>query len=123
MATVNVIAADTDKEARRLFTSQQQAFVNLRRGMPGLLPKPIDDIERYATPAERMGVDHALRYSFVSSPDTVEEGLREFMQRIQPDELMITSHIHNHAARLKSLEIAAEVRHRLSESTPDRIAS
>ena len=122
MATVNVIAADTDEEARRLFTSQQQAFLNLRRGAPGRLPAPIDDIEEYASPMELAGVSHALRYAFVGSAETVERGLRTFLARVRPDELMITAHIHSHEARLRSLEIAAEVKARLGAASERRSA-
>ena len=67
MLTVNVFAADTDAEARRYFTSLQQAFINLRRGTPGKLPAPIDDIEAYGSPEERAGLVHALSCSFVGT--------------------------------------------------------
>jgi luciferase family oxidoreductase group 1 len=114
MLTVNVYAADTDAEARRHFTSLQQAFVNLRRGSPGQVPPPIDDIERFWLPEEKAGVLHALSCSFVGSPATVEQGLREFLARTQPDELMIAGHFHDHAARLRSLELTAQVRDQIS---------
>ncbi len=113
MATVNVIAAETDAEAQRHFSSQQQAFINLRRGTPGMLPPPIDDLDAYATPLERAGVAHSLRYAFVGSPETVERGLRAFIDRVKPDELMITAHIYDHATRLKSLEIVAGMMERM----------
>ena len=74
MVGANVVAADTDAEARRLFTSLQQSFVNLRRGAFGQVPPPIDDIDSYWSPTEKAGVEHALRYSFVGSPPTVERG-------------------------------------------------
>ena len=114
MLTVNVFAADTDAEARRHFTSLQQAFLNLRRGRPGPVPPPIDDIEGFWSPAERAGVEHALACSFVGSADTVEKGLRDFMARTRPDELMIAGHFHDHAARLRSLDITAQVRERIN---------
>jgi luciferase family oxidoreductase group 1 len=114
MLTVNVFAADSDAEARRNFTSLQQAFLNLRRGRPGQVPPPIDDIEGFWSPAERAGVEHALACSFVGTADTVEKGLRDFLARTQPDELMIAGHFFEHAARLRSLEITAEVRDRLN---------
>ena len=114
MLTVNVFAADTDPEARRHFTSLQQAFLNLRRGRPGQVPPPIDDIEGFWSPAERAGVEHALACSFVGSADTVEKGLRDFMARTRPDELMIAGHFHDHAARLRSLDITAQVRERIN---------
>jgi luciferase family oxidoreductase group 1 len=113
MLTVNVYAADSDAEARRHFTSLQQAFINLRRGMPGKVPPPIDDIESYGTPEERAGLAHALSCSFVGSAATIETGLREFIARHRPDELMIAGHFHDPNARLRSLEITAQVRDRL----------
>lgn len=106
----NVVVADTDAEARRLFTTQQQAFVNLRRGRPGLIPPPLDDIEAFWTPAEKLGVEHALACAVVGDPATAEAGLRAFIERHRPDELMITANVFDHAARLRSFELAAGVR-------------
>jgi luciferase family oxidoreductase group 1 len=116
MLTVNVFAADTDAEAARHFTSLQQAFLNLRRGRPGQVPAPVDNIEGFWSPGEKAGVEHALACSFVGAADTVERGLREFLARMRPDELMIAGHFYDHAARLRSLEITAAVRDRLSAS-------
>jgi luciferase family oxidoreductase group 1 len=113
MLTVNVYAADSDAEARRHFTCLQQAFINLRRGTPGKVPPPVDDIESYGSAEERAGLTHALSCSFVGSASTVERGLREFLARHQPDELMIAGHFHDPNARLRSLEITAETRERL----------
>ena len=110
MLALNVVAADTDAEARRLFTTQQQAFVNLRRGRPGLVPPPLasaEAMDAYCTPAERVGVDSALACAVVGSPDTVRTGLRAFVERYQPDELMLTANVFDHASRLKSFELAA----------------
>jgi luciferase family oxidoreductase group 1 len=109
MLGVNVFAAATDAEAQRLFTSLQQAFMRLRRGDPGQLPPPVDDIDALSTPIERAGVESALKYSMVGSPDTVRRGLTAFIDQTKADELMITGQIYDHAARLKSFEIAAEV--------------
>ena len=114
MLTVNVFAADTDAQARRHFTSLQQAFLNLRRGRPGQVPPPIDDIEGFWSAAEKAGVEHALSCSFVGAADTVEKGLRAFLARTKPDELMIAGHFYDHSARLRSLEITAEVRDRIN---------
>ena len=114
MLAANVLAADTDKEARRQFTSQQQSFINLRRGMPTQVPPPIDDMDAYWSPAEKAMVDHSLAVSFIGSADTVERGLRKFIDAMQPDELMITAHIYDQAARLRSIEIVAGVRDRLA---------
>lgn len=106
---VNVVAAETDQEARRLFTTQQQAFVNLRRGKSGLVPPPIDDIESFWLPHEKTGVEQALACSVVGSAETVRRGIRDFIQRHRPDELMLTANIFDHQARLASFRIAAEV--------------
>jgi luciferase family oxidoreductase group 1 len=114
MLTVNIFAADTHEEARRQFTSLQQAFLNLRRGRPGRVPPPIDDIERFWTPDEKAGVEHALRYSFVGSAETIERDLRAFLAKTQPDELMVAGHFYDPAARLRSLEITAQIRDRLT---------
>ena len=113
MLTVNVFAADTDEEARYHFTSLQQAFLSLRRGRPGKVPAPIDAMDSFWTPEEKAGVAHALMYSFVGSAATIEPALRAFLAKTQPDELMVAGHFHDHAARLRSLEIAAEVRDRI----------
>jgi luciferase family oxidoreductase group 1 len=118
MLALNVIAADTDAEALRLFTSQQQSFTNLRRGRPGQLPPPIDNIDDFWTPDERALSIQTLRYSHVGSAETIERGLREFIGAYRPDELMITGHIYDHDARLRSFEIAAQVRDRLADSKP-----
>ncbi|PYR37820.1 MAG: LLM class flavin-dependent oxidoreductase [Acidobacteria bacterium] len=107
MAGVSLVAADTDAAARRLFTSLQIQFVNLRRGRPGQLNPPVDSLEGLWSPAERAGVEHALRYAIVGSPDAVRRGLETFAADTGVDELMITSQIHDHAARLRSYEIAA----------------
>lgn len=114
MAGLNVIAADTDREARRLFTSLQQAFVNLRRGAPGRIPPPIDDIDTYCSPPEREMIDHALSRAIVGSPQTVERGLQEFIRETQADELMITANVYDHEARLKSFELISAIRQRLA---------
>ena len=76
MVAAGVVAAPTDAEARRHFTSTQQSFLKLRRGMPGQLPPPVVDIDSYASPAERASLNQALRYSFVGSPTTVARGLQ-----------------------------------------------
>jgi luciferase family oxidoreductase group 1 len=114
MLGINVVAAATNSEARRLFTTQQQSFINLRRGQPGLIPPPIDDIESYWTPTEKYGVEHALACAVVGDEPTVREGLSAFISRHQPDELMITTNVFDHAARCRSYEIAAGVRDALA---------
>ena len=109
MVGVNVFAADTDAEARRLFTSAQQQFANLVRGTRGLLPPPIDDIESYWSPMEKAQASGMLACSFVGSPDTIRRGLEGFIAQTGADELMVASAIFDHAARLRSYEILAEV--------------
>jgi luciferase family oxidoreductase group 1 len=109
MLALNVVAAETDAEARRLFTTQQQAFVNLRRGKPGLVPPPIDDIESFWEPHEKAGVERALACSVVGSPETVSAGIRAFADRHRPDELLLTANIFDHQKRLRSFELAAGV--------------
>jgi luciferase family oxidoreductase group 1 len=110
MPCVNVFAAETDDEARYLFTSLQQAFINLRRGQPGPLPPPINPSEAYWSEVEMAGVEHALRYSAVGSPETVRRWLESFIQETRADEIMLTAQIYDRAARLRSFEIVAGVR-------------
>jgi len=121
MMGVNVFAADTDEEARRHFTSVQQSFVNLRRGAPGPVPPPVDNIN--ASPFERAQIDHALAYSAVGSAQRVEEILRSIIGETRPDELIVTGHFYDHAARLRSFEITAQVRDRLAVSAPENAAA
>jgi alkanesulfonate monooxygenase SsuD/methylene tetrahydromethanopterin reductase-like flavin-dependent oxidoreductase (luciferase family) len=90
-----------------LFTTQQQAFVNLRRGRPGLIPPPIDDIEAFWTPIEKAGVERALACAVVGDAAEINDGLRAFVTRHRPDELMLTANLHDHASRVRSFEIAA----------------
>ena len=113
MLGINVVAADSDAEARRLFTTQQQSFINLRRGRPGLIPPPIDDIESYWTPPEKLMVERALACAVVGNADTVRDGIETFIARHKPDELLITANVFEHAARRHSFEIAAAARDRL----------
>jgi luciferase family oxidoreductase group 1 len=110
MACIGVFAAETDAEARRLFTSLQQSFLNLRRGTPGPLPRPADDLNRIASPMELAGVNAAFREAVVGSAETVRAGIEAFLERTAVDELMVTAAIYDHAARVRSLEIVAEVR-------------
>ena len=108
MLALSVVGADTDAQARRLFTTQQQAFVRLRRGMPGLVPPPVDDIEAFWAPHEKATVEQALACAVVGSPDTLARGIAAFAQRHRPDELMLTANIFDHRARLDSFALAAE---------------
>jgi luciferase family oxidoreductase group 1 len=123
MVGVNVFAADSDAEARRQFTSLQQAFINLRRGTPGQVPAPVDNIEARWSPMEKAGVEHSLKYSFVGSAQTIEQDLRAFIDSVKPDELMVTGMFHDHPARLRSFELTAQVRDKLAgqgEEASDR---
>jgi luciferase family oxidoreductase group 1 len=110
MLGFNVFAADTDEEAAFRATSMQQAFVNLRSGRPSRLPPPLADYPSRVGPQERALLDSVLSCSAVGSPGTVRAALQAFVARTGADELMITSQIFDHAARLRSYEIAAEVR-------------
>ena len=111
MLALNVVVADTDAEAARLFTTQQQSFANLRSGRPGLVPPPLASAaelrSRYA-PELLATVDQALSCAAVGSPATVAEQLAEFIARHQPDELIFTANIHDPAARLRSFELAMD---------------
>jgi luciferase family oxidoreductase group 1 len=109
MLGFNVFAADSDEEARLLFTSLQQAFVNLRRGQPGRLPPPSPGFEDQLSPMERMMIAQALSSTAVGSPDAVRLGLEAFVSRTGADELIVTSQIFNHTARLRSYEITAAI--------------
>ncbi|MCL4814215.1 MAG: LLM class flavin-dependent oxidoreductase [Vicinamibacteraceae bacterium] len=109
MVGVNVVVAGTDADARRLFTSHQQAFVNLRRGEPGPLPPPVDDIETRLAPFERAMVDEVLSVSVVGSPDTVRRGLDALVARVGPDELIAVSQIYDYEARLRSFELLSGI--------------
>ena len=104
-----VFAAETDAEARRLFTSAQLQFLSMVRGRPGKLPPPVDSIDELCTPAERAAIDERTRYAAVGSPETVRARLEEFLALTQADEIVVTGQIYDHAARLRSFEIAAEV--------------
>jgi luciferase family oxidoreductase group 1 len=109
MAGINVIAAETDAEARYLFTSAQQSFTNLFRGTRGRLLPPIDDIETYWSPSEKVQASRMLARSFVGSPETIRRGLERFMEETRVDEVMVAAAIFDQAARLRSYEILAEV--------------
>jgi luciferase family oxidoreductase group 1 len=109
MVGINVVAADTDEKARRLFTTVQQSFTNLLRGAPGKLQPPIDNIEEYWTPAEKHQASRMLKYSIVGSPETVRRDVESFVAQTRADELMVVSSLYDHAARIRSYEIVAEV--------------
>ena len=109
MLGVNMVVAETDAEAKRLFTSHQQAFVNLRRGTLGQLPPPDPDFLAGLNAHERWEVDQTLSVSMVGSVETVRAALDEFVALTQPDELIVVSQIFDHAARLRSYELTASL--------------
>jgi len=110
MVGVNAVAADTDAEARRLATSLQQQWINLRRGTPGLLQPPVDTMDGRWSPAEKAGVEHTLAYAAIGGPDTVARRLQAIIEMTRADELIVAGHIFDHQARLRSFEIVADVR-------------
>jgi luciferase family oxidoreductase group 1 len=107
MLAVGVFAADTDAEGARLRTSMQLAFARLRTGRPGKLPRPVDDIEKELGLGTLAAVNEALRVSATGSPATVRRQLADLVARYRPEEVILTGQIHDHAARLRSFEIAA----------------
>ena len=113
MVAANVVAADTEPAARRLFTSMQQQIVNLLRGTRGRLPPPIDDIETYWSPLEKAQASRMLACSFVGSRSRVRDGLARFKEETNADEIIVAAAIHDHRARLRSYEILAELRDEL----------
>ncbi len=115
MMAAGVCAAQTDSEAAYLRTSQILAFSRMRTGKPGKLPYPTDDLARQVPMAVRTQVDHALSCSATGSSATIREQLAALINTYRPDELLVTGMIHDHAARVRSFEIAAEVLTDLTE--------
>jgi luciferase family oxidoreductase group 1 len=110
MLGFNVFAADTDEQAQLLATSWQQSFVNLRSGRPSTLPPPVENYVQNLGPAAQDLLNHVLSCAAIGSPETVRTQLRQFIQQTGANELMITSNMFDHAARLRSYEITASVR-------------
>lgn len=113
MLGLNICAADTEDEARRLFSSHQQAMVNNRTGRPGRLPPPVDNYEERITPQIAALLQHVLACSLVGSPQTIKDGLAHFIENSGADEIMVTGQIYDHQARLNSFEIVAEAHNKL----------
>jgi luciferase family oxidoreductase group 1 len=113
MLGFNAIAADSDAEAELLSTSGQQAFVNLRTGRPGRLPPPKPGYKENLDPMAQTMLDQIFSCSAIGSAETVTAALKKFIERTQADELMITAHIFDHKARLRSYELVAEIQKRL----------
>jgi luciferase family oxidoreductase group 1 len=109
MLGLNVFAAETEAQARLLFTSVQQSFLNLRSGRPGRLPPPLEGFAEQLDPDAKAMLDRALACSVVGTPDAVRQGMKAFAARSGANELMVTAMIHDHQARLRSFEIAASV--------------
>jgi luciferase family oxidoreductase group 1 len=109
MVGVMGVAADTDEEAEKLFTSSQQQFVNLRKNVRGRFPRPVDSMEKFWTPMEKMSVEHTLRYAAVGSVPTIEAQLKEFLEETQADELIVSMPIHDIDKRLRSVELFASL--------------
>ncbi len=110
MAGINVVCADTDTEAQRLFTTHQQRFADMRRrGEAGLSKPPIDDIEDYWAPDERAMASHMLHYAAIGSPATVKEELERFNKLAQADELIVVTHTYEHEAEKRSFELLADI--------------
>src|SRR3978361_1476095 len=121
MAGVNVIAAPTDDEARRLATTQQMSFTNMFRGARGLSQPPIDDIESYWSPAEKIQAMGMLARSIVGAPAPVPAGMDALVAETVADELRILSDIYDHATRLRSFELIAEAAGISAEQKPSLV--
>ncbi|MCX7384559.1 MAG: LLM class flavin-dependent oxidoreductase [Alphaproteobacteria bacterium] len=119
MLGINVFAADSDAEAKRLFSSLQQAFINLRSGRPGKLPPPVDDMDARLDPRARVMLERALSCAVVGGPATIRTGLADFISRTGADELMVTAQIFDHSARRRSFELLAGVRREMAVMAPD----
>lgn len=109
MVGVNVIAADTDKEAKYLFTSSQQSFTRILRNARGTFPAPIDDIDTFWSPQEKQMASQMLSYSVVGAPDTIKAGITKILEETKADELMTVTSVYDTDAKIKSLEILAKL--------------
>ena len=107
MLGVNIVAADTDDRARFLASSGRESFASLRAGTPIQLPPPTREWEKEVVPFDAARLESAPSISLVGSAATVRAGLDVFLDRMQPDELIVVAHIYEHAARLRSYELVA----------------
>lgn len=105
IACVNVLAADTDAEAKRIATSLYLFALGVLRGTKRPLQPPVDSMEGYWLPPEEAAVHQMMHYSFVGGPEKVKTGLQFFLNETRVDEFMVVSHIYDHQARLRSYEI------------------
>lgn len=110
MIGASIYAADTDAEGARLFTSMQQQFLNMLRGVRGQLLPPVESMDGLWLAEEKAHIDQSLSCAVVGSPASVQSGLKELIERTGADEIMLAAQIFDHSARLRSFEIAAEVR-------------
>ncbi|WNN44832.1 luciferase-like monooxygenase [Winslowiella toletana] len=108
MVCVNVVAAESDRDARFLFTSMQQQFINLRRGKPGPLPAPVENMDNLWSPSEQYGVQQALSMSIVGDSAKVRDGLASLIRETDADEIMVNGQIFDTGARLRSFELAMQ---------------
>ena len=107
--------AETDREAGRLFTSAQQQFVNLRRDIRRSFPRPVETMEGFWTEIERIGVEHTLRYAIVGSPETAADKLSRFIADVRPDEIIVSTPVHDLQARIRSVELFAGLAQQASQ--------
>jgi luciferase family oxidoreductase group 1 len=114
MLGLNVFAAESDAEAQFLFSSLQQAFVNLRTGKPGPLPPPVEGMDAILHPEHKAMLAHSLSCAIVGSPETVRRGLAAFFERTGANELIVTAQMFDHQARIRSFEITAEAHRALA---------
>ncbi|MFT5671156.1 MAG: luciferase family oxidoreductase group 1 [Glaciecola sp.] len=108
MAGMMAVVADTDEEAKYLFTSVQQQFMNMRRGVNRPFARPVDDLSQICTDADQAMLSHILRYALVGSPQTVADKLNQFIETTEVDELIVSMPIHDIKARLKSAEMLVQ---------------
>lgn len=113
MVCVNVVAADSERDARFLFTSMQQQFINLRRGAPGPLPAPVENMDNLWSPSEQYGVQQALSMSIVGDVNKVKQGLASLIRETQADEIMVNGQIFDQEARRHSFVLAMEANNAL----------
>jgi luciferase family oxidoreductase group 1 len=120
MVGVNIVAAESDADARRLATTQQMSFANIFRGARGLSQPPIDDIETYWSPLEKAQAMQMLARSIVGSPETVRSGMEALVAETKANELMIVSDVYDHAKRLRSFELIADAWRTASQADGSR---
>jgi luciferase family oxidoreductase group 1 len=118
MIGVGIFAAETDEEAQRLATSSQLQFLSMIRGRPGKLPPPVESMEDRWSGMERAAVMERMTCSAIGNPETVRRRLAQLLERTAADEIIGTAQIYDHAARLRSFEIAAEILRKLVKEEP-----